>query len=461
MQGGSQRQLHIPFRFMAPTGLLILLMAVFAFYAVFVAVKLRTGIIPDEIAHLAFSEHFASSWGIPADVPATLKTGWYIQHNPFLDFWLNGRALNVLGWFLPAATEWQMLVFLRLLSVVYALGTVYLCFLLAKEFISSPWWQLLPVFLLTNTLMFVFLAGGVSYDNLANLLCAASLLLEVRALRGKHFVANSLGWMIAIGLGMLVKYTIVPLALFMGIAWMFFAVARGRVLFAQPIPRRLVIGLSLVLASLVIVNLGLYGVNLFRYHSLTPDCSDLFTQEQCELSPFVQRFHELGLAHKMSIAESIEKGYPDPLVYVIDSWIPNMLYRIYGILGHLSYFPSHIISIYRLWLLGLLLLAFRYIRRLDYAAASLAGIFMAYAFVLLSMNYDSELVYGFRQIAMQGRYIFPLIGAAYVLAGWVLAQVSQRFVRLPALLFTLGLFFLGGPVKFLLSYHSIFKDWFF
>ena len=156
----------------------------FAIASVYVALNLAEGIVPDEKAHFIFSKVYATTWGIPPDSPETYAQGWYIAHNPFLYHWINGRVINLIMFFNPAASNWDLLIVLRLTSVLYSLGTLYFCYLLAKELIRKPWWPLLPVFLLANTLMFVFISGGVNYDNLVSLLCMAGLYFLVRVFNG-------------------------------------------------------------------------------------------------------------------------------------------------------------------------------------------------------------------------------------------------------------------------------------
>lgn len=442
------------------TIVLFVLIIIFMSFSVFIALNVKPGIIPDEVAHYAFSKVYASTWGIPADVSETYQYGWYIKQNPFLYYWVNGRALNLLNIFLPSATDWQKLVFLRLISSLYASGTVLFCYLFSKEVIKNKWWQLLPVFLLSNTLMFVFLSGGVNYDNLANLFCMAGLYFLTRALNRKDYVSNSLGWMICICLGTLIKYPILPLALAMGVAWLIFTLKHRKALFPLTFagPKLIVLGGLLVL--LIFGNLAIYGVNLVTYHAILPKCTDLLSDDQCAISPYVQRYEEIRLDHKLSILESIQLGYPDPFQYVIDSWIPNMLYRIYGILGHLSYFPSHIIIFYRLLLLWFVFLLFKYWGKHTYIHYSLIGIILFYALVLLLTNYNSELIYGFKQIAMQGRYIFPVIGAAYIIYSNILMNVPNKILRIITLIVTIALFILGGPIKFIIRYGTIFLGWF-
>ncbi|MHB0923698.1 MAG: hypothetical protein ACYC3H_07015 [Bellilinea sp.] len=460
MNSNKLQRLKTILKEQSPKIVLITLILIFAFYSVFLALNLQEAIIPDEPAHITFSKHFAQTIGIPEDVPQTINTGWYIQQNPFLNHWLNGRAINLLELMVPSATDRQILIFLRLISVAYSIGTVFFCYLISKEIIKDVWWRLLPVFLLTNTLMFVFISGGVSYDNLANLLSMAALYFVVRVFNGKDFITNSLAWMILIFLGTLVKFTILPLALFMGILWLIFLlVRRKQIIFVKPgkFTQRLLFPILLVI---IFANLGIYGVNLLKYQSVTPVCSDMFTAEQCALSPYVKRYNELALDHKLSIIESIELGYPNPLEYVIDSWIPHMLYRIFGILAHKSYSPSHIIILYRFFLLWIVLLAFRYVSKPSFTIISLFCIFLLYALVLLYLNYNLELAYGFKQIALQGRYLFPVIGSIYVLISYVMTKINNNVVRLATLIFTVILFFMGGPIKFILNYDTIFFGWF-
>jgi hypothetical protein len=210
---------------------LVIMLLIFLWFSAYMALNLKPGIIPDEPAHYAFSRHFASTWGLPPDNADTFGLGIYIEQNPFLYYWINGRIINLIDLINPGATDWQTLVILRLINVIFAAGTVLFCFLLSKEIIKNSWWQLIPVLLLTNTLMFVFLAAGVNYDNLANLLTMTGLLFFTRVFTREDFLFNSASWMIFISLGTLVKYTILPLALAMGIAWLIYAILHRKEVF--------------------------------------------------------------------------------------------------------------------------------------------------------------------------------------------------------------------------------------
>jgi len=439
---------------------LIILLLIYLSYLIFIATNLNYGISPDETAHLIFSKHFSTTWSIPPDSLETLKQGWYITHNPFLYHWINGRTINVIQLFAPNSTEWQITVVLRLFGVLWSLGTVIFSYLLSKEVLSGKWSQILPVFLLTNTLMFVFISGAVTYDNLANFLSMASIYFLVRVLKFKNFVMNSLLWIIFICLGTLVKYPVLPLALVLFCVWIiFFLMNRKKIEFSYKNSFQLYSFLFLAL-SLVVVNLYLYGGNLIKFGSITPDCQQLFSDDICDLSPFVQRHYEYGLEEKLTIMESIKTGFPHPVEYFFYDWVELMLSRIYGILAHINYFPSHIIIFYKLLFLWLLLLGFRYWKGPSFTIISLILIFGFYTLTLFLKNYNTELVYGFKNIALQGRYIFPVIGIFYVLIGYIVEITQNIFLKYSTTVLMAILFLVGGPLKFIYRYNLIFSDWF-
>jgi len=441
--------------------ILLLLLSVFMAYTVFIAINLKPGIIPDEPAHFIFSKHYSSTWGIPPDVPETYSLGWYIYRNPFLYHWVNGRIINFLEFIKPNISNWQILVALRLVNVIFGLCTVVLCFLLSIEIIKHKWLSLLPVFLLTNTLMFVFLVGGVNYDNLANLFSMAGLFFFIRVLKNKKFITNSLGWTISIFTGTLVKFTILPLALFMGVIWIIYVIKNKEIIFPIVFSIKRDLFLGFLLLIIVLGNLVIYGYNLLTYQSITPDCMDILSTEQCRISPYAIRYQEFALDQKLTLTESINLGYPDPLSYLIDSWIPNVLFRIYGIAGHLAYWPNYIvITLYRLLLFWIVLLCFKYGGRPSFLIISSLLVFLFYTIVLFIMNYNSELIYGFRAITLQGRYFFPVIGLIYCLYAYLLLNIPNKKIFVFTFIGTIILFFIGGPINFIQQFDLFFIEWF-
>lgn len=442
-----------------PSLVLAILLISFSAYSSFFAFNLQSGIIPDEPTHLTFSKLFSTTWGIPSDNLETITWGALISQNPFLYYWINGRIINLISLLMPSANDDLILITLRLINTFFALGTVIFCFFISKELISDRWWRLLPIFLLTNTLMFVFLAGGVSYDNLANLLSMAGIYYLIRVFRKDEFLKNSLIWMTLIGLGSLVKYTILPLALAMIITWLaYYFLYKPEALTLLHLKRTSNIILLVVLLIVIIGNIAIYGANITRYQSLTPECDDVFTEKQCELDPLVQRDKRIANDPKMTINESIAKGYPSPIKYALVDWVENMLLRSFGMIGHKAYFPLEMITLYQILFYSVSVLGIfnlLYIRRISFSSISLLFIAAFYSIILLINNYNSELTYNFQHIAFQGRYIFPVIGVIYVLSTKILKHTPIWIIRTFLLLTTIGIFFIGGPLTIIRKYLSI------
>ena len=442
-----------------PTIALMGILAVFLFYTTFLAMHLQPGIVPDEPYRYEVSRYFSQTWGIPQDVPIAVEYGDNLSRNPFLGYWLFGRIIQFENWVAPGSTAFQQLVWLRLVNSLFALGTLIVTYFIAKALIKNPWLQVLPVFLLANTLMFAFLAGGVSYDNPTNLACALGILFLVRVLNGKDFLQNSLGWLIALSIATLIKYSVLPLLAITFVIWVVFIVRNpGSLKSVKPKtwPQYLLISVMLLL---VLGNVWLYGGNLIKFHSVLPNCTDTYSDEICQQSHWIARRNEIGLPQKLSIRQAVELGYPEPIRYFFDVWAKEMFSKIFGILGHKVYFPI-VISYFQIAFLWLALLSSRYIRKPSYRSINLFLLVAAYAAVLLYLNYNTELEYGFKHVALQGRYFFPVISLAMVMVGMLLEKVDNKIVRRLTILALILLFLYGSPIRFFWYQDSVFMDWF-
>jgi hypothetical protein len=426
----------------------------------FFAINLERAIVPDEPAHFALSRHYATTLGIPPDVPATYALG-YIRHKPFLYYWLNGRVINAMQLLVPDLNNRGQLVTLRLLSTLYSTLTVLFCYLLSKEVFADRWWQVLPPFLLTNTLMFVFLSGGVNYDNLANLCVFASIYFLLRVLNRKPFYENSLYWLISISAGGLTERKALPLAFISGVVWLLFVLKNRLQIEFPPKWSWQRVGLLVVVILLFSLNFSIWGINLIRYRAFTPACTVILTEEQCLRSALERREQVIYLPNKVTYKEIMNGAYPDPLHYLLDFWGLSMLRQIYGIMGHKAYIPEFIITFYRLSLIWVAATAIRYWRNFPSSQiGSLMVIFLFHFITLFSRNYDTELMTGFKHIAIQGRYLFPVIGAAYVLLVYYVSQIQSTILRRVTVLCIILLFLWGGPAFLLLDLPPVFSRWF-
>lgn len=441
----------------------LLILAVFTGCATYVAVSLRRAIIPDEPGSIYMSSLFATTWLTPAYNDKTLSLGYSaLDRFPFLFYWINGRLLNALALILPQASDWHQIILLRLVNVVYGIFTVVISYKLAREIITKKWWPLLVVFLLTNTLMFTMLSGGISYDNLTNLCAVAAVYFLVRVLKGKKFVHNSLLLIMITGIGCMVKKTFLPLALIMFIIWLIHIIRNYR---ALDLKIKLDWKLSLVgliTLGIITLNVFVYGVNLVKYRQPIPDCTDIISQERCDLSVFVRRARDMKFpAEKLTLRDVIEEQKMNPLSYFDEYWRTRMNTTIYGFMGHQSYYPIQLLPFYKVLYLFVLIAAVKYWKNQDFVFYSLIVITLLYLLVILASSYNEELMSDFRHVGVQGRYLFPVITPIYILVVQFFSQVTHAVVRKAAILYTTILFFVGGPLLFLLIFAGRNNlDWF-
>ena len=436
---------------------LIILLVVFAGTTVFLALRLERGIIPDEPSyHFPVSKLYATTWGIPADTPETYQFR-YLGHRPFLYHWINGRILNAAQAIFPDLSDWRKLVLLRLTSVFYSLGTLLFTYKLAGEYIYNKWGQVFVVFLLANTLMFAFISSGVNYDNLVNLCCSAGLYFLTRVVKGKDFYRNSFAWISIIAFGTLVKSTVLPLAAIMTLSWAVYIAINRKFINFNIRPNFQFYLTIFFLILLLIGNLAIYGVNTVKYGSLTPDCDQILTQEQCENNALFVRSQEIdSTKNSLTVQNVIEGEGPDPISYFSDYWVPSMSKMIFGITGHKRFNPPDLmISLYRLVFLASILSAFKFWKTPSYPLGSLYAVFAFYTLVLFTTNYQTEMWSGFAHIAIQGRYIFPIIGIIYILTTYFLLDIPNPSVRRAVFSFTVFLYLINGPAVILTRPGSV------
>jgi hypothetical protein len=147
--------------------------AYFGVKTVYFALRIGERIFPDEASWFGMVQVFSRSWWLPADSPESYHLG-LISHSPNLYFFLMGKLLsfNVL----PI----HDLIYLRLINVVFSLLTVIVAWRLAKVLSMGLAARALFFVMLTNTVMFTFIAGAVTYDNLATLLAGLALFYLLR-----------------------------------------------------------------------------------------------------------------------------------------------------------------------------------------------------------------------------------------------------------------------------------------
>jgi hypothetical protein len=458
----------------------------------FFATAISPFVPPDEVSHFGRSLAFSKYLFLPVDSPESFQYG-LVTHIPFLYYWLMGKVvlLNFFGC--------SDLVFLRLLNIPFAFGTVYFAWRLLRLLTQDRPAQILLIAAMTNTLMFSFVSASVSYDNLANLLAAMAIYYLFA------FLKNRSGTMLATSIlcqlaGCLTKNTFLPLVLVLNA--LLFAhefrhphlIPRAMKAWFQVSQRR---GLALSLAILIglMLNVQLYGGNYLSYKTLNPEMFDVLPLEQAlkyrlaarayVLTQFkegkisVEKAREMavayvkhpgdrrdtiGLVEGYAYLENHKKEMFGPYSYTA-IWLLQMMGSTFGIKAHLGMLNYGITFLPLAVLILLTGVAFgvRWRPRpwdKAWLPIYLAAIAAFYGCVLVYLNYGVYIENRDPGLTVAGRYIFPVIAPIYVLSSYYLLRLfTGRRVRLGIWLAALLIFIVSDFPFFLSRVTPAWYDW--
>jgi hypothetical protein len=468
--------------------MLVSLAVYFGLRLLFFALTIAHYVPPDEVTHFGLAQIFSKTFLLPNNTPETYQHG-LVTNVPWLYYWSMGKLLwlNIFG--LPD------LLFLRLLNIPFAFGTLYFSLRLLCLITEDRLTQLVLFVVLTNTLMFSFLSASISYDNLTNLFSVMAiyyLLLFFKERSGRSLVFSFLCQLA----GCLTKASFLPLVLILSLLLIFreFRVLRNFPsavkTYCKASARSALFFVVTILIGLVL-NIQLYGVNYLQYGELRPSMSDVLSTESAMENRIAARnmiftsFKEGDLNYEQAmgmVAEIEHEGdragtvyllrnyverryYGDelmgPLEY-ISPWVKRMSATIFGVMGHISMFNqgATIIPItVMLVLAGAgMLLRWRYedVVGIPMLLALICGGYML--IIMYVLNYKIYLYFESFGVALQGRYLFPVTGPFYVLFTYYLMRLfSNERARL-GLAVVAAFIFIASDFPFFLRHAT--REWF-
>lgn len=433
---------------------LVVILSVFFLFTVFLAFSIKIGISPDSFFHLEVSKIFSTTFGIPPNTVDSYQ--WRdITRLPYLYFWINGRILN-----LNSLTFNVNEVFLlRFVNILYSVGTLIFTYLISKEYIKNKWGQLLPTFLLANTLMFVFLSSSINYDNLTNLLCTGSIYFFVKYLKESKELKYSIYLWIFLLLASLTKDTVLPLAFVMVLIW-FVVLIRRKILnkdFCKQFLKTPNIILLTIFTVLIGLNISLYGVNVITYGKLSPGCTDILTHEQClQNGVYYREIYKIPTVFEGNVKEGVQlilKGERvDPISY-LPFWMVEISKKVFGIMGDQSlYMKYEYLPFYGFYFFLGVFLVLKNRKKLDTKDKALLLITAFYLAVLYFYhNYNTYFTHNWKDLALQGRYIFPVLTPIYVvLSKYFFEKKNKKLLKILSLILILG--FILGCIPYFLIY---------
>ena len=464
-----------------------LALAWFAARLIYFALTVHPAVPPDETTHFGLSVHYSRSVGLPGDSVASYELG-LVTGRPYLYYLVMGKLLPLNRFGIDDLT------FLRLWNGLLALLTVVFGYRWIRLVSDRRLVHVLFTVIVTNVLMFTFLSATVNYDNLVNLLAAMSLfyLYSFFAERRPQALAACCACVLA---GCLTKLSFLPLAVILGLV---LALHERRGLTVSPAallawlrapgwrPR----ALQALVLLLVALNMALYGGNLLRHGKPVPAADDVLTFEQAMRNRIFARNYIVGqyrdgewsLEEAWSRAESIRHAgdragtravlrtvkakregrlvVKSRLAYA-PAWIDRAAQTAFGIMGHRSLNKSGRDHWPYLGILAAAAILFAIHWRpgrdpglTGYAAA----IALAYALVLMQLvNYRSYSASGMLVLALQGRYLFPVLLPVGGLIACYLMRLPRPWLR-AAVALIVGAFFVYGDLPYFLAHAT--REWF-
>jgi hypothetical protein len=465
----------------------VLLLSYFGLRLVFLATTISPFLPPDERTHYGICSAFADSLLFPRNSPDSYEFG-LVTNIPWLYYWILGKLapLNVFGM--------NNLLFLRLCNLPLAFGVVFYGWRTLKLVTTDRLSQLLLLVFLTNTMMLTFISAAISYDNLVNLLAAMAIyyLLAFFVERSPTKLALSLLCQLA---GCLTKLTFLPLAFIMGVVLLVHELRRLPALpsglacwFREA--RNSAVLLTLALALGLGLNLQLYLGNYLSYGKLTLETYDVLPLESAlkyrlaARGYILREFQEGHLTKARALEMTTIIDHPGDradAVYLIENyeklqggtkqfmgfaeyvpvWAKRMAAGTFGVFAHLM-MPNDWPTIAPIWLVAALAALGVLVRwrpreaqGLPACLAVIAGFYTGV--ILYRFNYQNYLQTGAPFVALQGRYLFPVLGPIYILAScYLLRLVPQRTGRL-ALFWLAVLIFLASDFPLFLA--KLTPDW--
>lgn len=425
--------------------LLALQILIFFVFGLYLVKNIRFDIGPDEPYHLNVAKAYSKTSLIPENSPETYEWGDITSVN-YLAHWINGRLINV------NIFQFDELSLLRFVGLIFSVGTLLVTYLISKEVIKEEKYQVIPVILLANTLMFQFLSGVLNYDNLTNLLATVSIFFVVKIIKNPSEIKYYSLWVVFSCLGVLSKYTVFPLVLIEFLVVLYIVIKSRPKFDFRSSKLWMFVFLALLFVAPVLL---LYGKNVIYYNSILPNCELVLDVESCLNNGIFERDYGQAAGIAVLSKEGMGKVFSlrwNPILYFF-IWVYQMNMRIYGIMAHRDMFIPY--EIHLVYLVFPVSLAIQYLKnrmKREKIDRCLMALLLFYTYILAFVqNYPTYLNRDGIIYALQGRYIFPVIPIYYILLVKYLSMIQNKTVRKNFFIFLLVVFLLGCIPLFLFS----------
>jgi len=430
----------------------ILLAITLLYFIIFGFFMAYTSGQPDQNVHNHYSLHFSKTWRIPEEVDD--YSAYIFTGQPYLYYWINGFVIKIFQFLFLNNPPVRPVILLRLFSVFLSTFTVFFAYKLASKVTNNPYFGVLCAFFLSNTLMFVYVSGGINYDNLMNLAAMASLFHLVSLFKNEDFVKNTalIGTWVVIG--SLSKEQFLLLALIIFLTWVYYVIKENKRIKLNFTKKNLVFVLLLFVFLILFFNL--YGTNIILYSRITPMCTNIKPKEKCIGYESRWEHYEPYNWHAIWF---FRDNLPNFIEYAFQFWLYKMVQSIWGILSHNSFIPQFSVALHSLLVLWGFICFIRYWHPTDKIPMLLIVILLSYGFYFLIMNYFNDINFQFQHFAVSGRYFSPLYGIILTLMIYYFTKIKAVFLKRLTFALSILLYFTGGLWMYISRYAEVFIHW--
>ncbi len=445
-------KLKIKNLFNVETVLLSIILLIFLLFGLYILSNIRRGTAPDENYHINVSTFYSETLLIPENSEETHRFG-DITRIPYLSFWLNARLINL------NITGFQDFKILRVFNLFQSILGLIVIYFISKEVINKKFYNLLPPFLFANTLMFAFLSASVNYDNLSNLFIFLTIYFFIKYFKTERslFLLYLLIFQV---LAIMTKFSVFPVIFIQLILLPVFIIRKSKL---KVVVKEVFSKYKILLfISFIVVGLGitLYGGNMVRYGQVQVQCDRILDTEDCLKNAVYARDKDFGRATFSTYPEFVEilDARVTPVEYLFN-WSMQMIKRVYGIFGHQRMLMDrYLVNLYFLLSLILVVNIFRKWSKKDFLENNIIIMVLFYLFVLLVyQNFRTYFRYNVFDLALQGRYLFPVLPIIYLLMIRYLVEMKNKWLR-GIIIFMLIIFFFYGCIPFFFS--NLTDTWF-
>lgn len=417
---------------------------VFAFFvlqALFYAWYIGFGIPSDETYHFGASKYYAQQSITTGPFthgqdPATIHTVRAIDRDAnYFGHYLLSFPLRMTQ-ALHASMRTEVLV-LRFIDIIFAVASLYVLKRCLDEISNDKLVKNAALFAMSMTGMAVWIAGAVSYDNLANLLFLLFVWSCLRFIKRPDTTKALLILSLAAAT-VITKYSFIAV-IALGVVTMFFFAWKARftpAVFWQQLRKNLKLkpALAISVIGFFLLSAGLFierdGMNLVRYHTIRPSCTSFFSEDQCRTYNVFNRNYNQRIRYSDAAKNDLIFKF-EPTTFA-GEWIYTMYNTLYFQLGDRRFESTVATRIVASILLGAIVVTAFFSRqrmRLSKGAIFALGLSSFYVLSLFLYNLKTLIHIG-QKYAYQGRYLIPVLGFVYFF--FILMAVTTYRNRRPA-----------------------------